>query len=186
MPRGGARSRSGPVPKPASEKIREGTHKKRDGPPEGVRPANGKRPPMPTGLSATAKTAWKNLVDDLQASALLDSADAALYEAFAVQFSRAREARRLIDRHGMLVPGAREGQLVANPMIRVEREALKAVQSLAAELAIGMGTRARLGLALARGGGAVRTGDEANAPNDAGADIGPSPRLQLVSGRATS
>lgn len=136
---------------------------------------------MPTGLSASMKTAWNTLLADLEASALLDSADAPLYEAFAVAHGRAREARRLISKHGLLVGGARADQLVANPMIRVEREALAQVRMLAVELAIGMRARASLGLAVARGAGKKPAEpDDGDSPTLVG--IGPSPRLTAVPG----
>ncbi len=67
MARGGARPNSGPKSRPVDEKVREGTYRKdRDGPAEGVRPADGVRPKMPAGLSPRARTAWKILLDDLE------------------------------------------------------------------------------------------------------------------------
>lgn len=128
------------------------------------------------------QTAWKTLLDDLEASALLDSADAPLYEAFAVAHGRAREARGLIARHGLLVYGASVGQLVANPMIRVEREALAQVRMLAFELAIGMRARASLGMAVARGANRGVAGDDPSVEVAAAVGIGPSPRLTAVRG----
>lgn len=181
MARGGARANSGPKGKPTEDHVREGTYRRdKHGPKGGVRPADGKRPRQPAGLSVSAKNAWKALLDDLQASALLDSADAPLYEAFAVNIGRAREARRLIAKHGMLVPGAREGQLVANPMLRVEREALAQARMLAAELAIGMRARASLGIAIVRGAN-LRGGSE-DTPAADKTGIGPSPRLTALRG----
>jgi P27 family predicted phage terminase small subunit len=129
------------------------------------------------------KAAWTALLDDLESAALLDSADAPLYEAFAVAVGRAREARALVAKHGMLVPGAREGQLVANPMIRVERESLQQVRMLAEQLAIGMSARARLGLAVVRGARrAPADPDAPSGPEPARDGIGPSPRLHAVAG----
>lgn len=182
MARGGARPGGGAKAKPLQDHIREGTHRKdRHGPAEGIRPANGKRPKMPPALSASMKTAWNALLDDLEASALLDSADAPLYEAFAVTYGRVREARRLVTKHGMLIPGAREGTLVANPMIRVERESVTQLRYLAEQLAIGMRARASLGLAVARGARGAAAGEQPDAPAGPGG-IGPSPRLVGLTG----
>lgn len=176
MPRGGARVGSGPKAKPVGDKVREGTYRKdRDGPAEGIRPADNKRPKMPAGLSPRARSAWKVLLDGLEADALLDSADGPLYEAFAVNIGRAREARAAVTKHGLMVTNAR-GELVTNPAVRVEREALREVRMLAEQLAIGMSARARLGMAVARG---------ARAPAPEGEDgldteLGPSPRRLAV------
>lgn len=176
------RPTAGRKAKPTADHVREGTFRRdRHGPEQGVRPADGLRPRMPHGMSAAMKVAWKTLLDDLGRSELLDSADAPLYEAFAVAHGRAREARALVAKHGMLVDGAREGQLVANPMIRVEREALAQVRMLAVELAIGMRARASLGIAVARGAGGKRkpaAGEDRQAPGV----LGPSPRLRAVAG----
>lgn len=184
MPRGGARPRSGPPPKPRDDHLREGTFRRDRDQAEragAVRAADGKRPKMPTGLSPAMKTAWKTLLDDLEASALLDSADSPLYEAFAVAHGRAREARTLIEKHGMLIEGS-NGALVANPMLRVERESLTQLRYLADQLAIGIRTRAGLGLTVARGarGRASDTPDASAAPSSGG--IGASPRLIGLAG----
>lgn len=191
MPRGGSkagsRPNSGRKAKPLADHVAEGTHRKdRHGPAnvkgEGmVRGAGARRPPMPTGLDARMKTAWRTLLDDLEAAALLDIADAPLYEAFAVAFGRAREARALIKKHGMLVAGARDGTLVANPMIRVERESLQLLRQLADQLAVGMRTRASLGMAIVRGARKKET-EEPDAGAARASGIGPSPRLRALEG----
>lgn len=182
MARGGRRPGSGPKAKARTEKVREGTYRKdRDGPVETVRPPDGKRPPMPAGLPPRARTTWRSLLDDLERDALLDSADAPLYEAFAVNLARAREARAAVTRHGLLVAKS-NGDLVRNPAVQVEREALREVRMLAEQLAIGMSARARLGMAIARGAGASSSppADGPSSSSTAPAGIGPSPRLALV------
>lgn len=188
MPRGGARPGAGAPAKPLEEHLRDGTYRPdRHGPAAGVRPADGKRPPSPDGLTDAMQTAWDVLLDDLEASALLDSADAPLYEAFAVAHGRAREARSLVSEHGMLIRGAREGTLVANPMLKVERESLTQLRYLADQLAIGMRARASLGIAIARGSrGSGKPGaGPGESPRSSGG-IGPSPRLVGLSGGGDS
>jgi P27 family predicted phage terminase small subunit len=185
MARGGARVGSGPKAKPTAEKEREGTARRDRDLPDGVirPPADGKRPITPAGLTPQMKAAWTALLDDLESAALLDSADAPLYEAFAVAFGRAREARALVAKHGMLVAGAREGQLVANPMLKVEKESLQQLRMLAEQLAIGMSARARLGLAVVRGARRTPAAPDApSGPEPARDGIGPSPRLHAVAG----
>lgn len=177
--KGGRRPGSGRKARPPQEKIREGTYRPdRDGPEETLRPPDLTRPRMPVGMSSSAKTAWKTLLDDLEASALLDSTDAPLYEAFAINLARAREARRAVKTHGLLVTGS-GGQLAANPAVRLEREAMREVRMLADQLAIGMSARARLGMAVARGARA-KTPETGEPPRADG--IGPSPRLTALAG----
>lgn len=155
--RGGRRLGAGRKPKPLADHLHEGTyrphrHGRVDQEGRGiVAGAGARRPPMPSGLDARAKRAWKVLLKDLESAGLLDVADAPLYEAFVVMLSRAQCARALIDRDGMLVASPREGLLVANPMIRAERDALKLLEQLADQLAVGMRTRAALGMAIVRG-----------------------------------
>lgn len=178
MPR---RPGAGRKPKPLDDHIAEGTYRAdRHGPETpAIRKASGKRPPMPAGLNSREKTAWKRLLDGLEFEGLLDHADAPLYEVFAVQWARVKEARAAVHKHGTLVAKA-NGELVANPAIRIERDATDRVRQLADQLAIGLHTRSSLNLAVARGerGDARRL----EAPDDpAGADpIGPSPRLRAV------
>jgi P27 family predicted phage terminase small subunit len=180
MANGGRRPRAGRKPKPVSEHVRDGTFRPdRHGSQEpAIREADGRRPPMPQGFSAREKTAWKRLLDGLAAESLLDHADAPLYEAFAVQWARMKEARAAVHKHGLLLTNA-QGVLVANPAVRMERDAVDRVRQLADQLAIGLHTRSSLSLAVARGR-AVEA-DGAAPASAAGAElIGPSPRLRAV------
>lgn len=174
MPRGGRRPNTGPKAKPTDEKRREGGYR-RDRHGAGERPPDGKRPRPPAGLDERARTVWKSLLDGLEADAMIDSSDAPLYEAFAVNLARARQARAAVTKHGLVTTNER-GQLAANPAVRLEREALREVRMLAEVLAIGPSARARLGMAVARGA--------RDAPPAAGAEptgeLGPSPRLRAV------
>lgn len=139
------------------------------------------RPEPPDGMPQSALGPWHALLDDLERVALLDSADAPLYEAFATAVARAREARDAIEEHGLVVEGTR-GTLVANPAVRVEMQALTLIRTMADQLAIGPRARASLGIALARGvARAPKEGEEAQVAGTPGA-IGPSPRLKAVAG----
>lgn len=176
MPR---RPGSGRKAKPVEDHVREGTYKRSRHGPEtpAIRKADGRRPPMPQGFNAREKSAWRRLLDGLELEGLLDHADAPLYEAFAVQWARMKEARVHVHRHGTVVAKA-NGDLVANPAIRVERDAADRVRQLADQLAIGIHTRASLNLAVARG---HRAPAQTAGEDEPAADpIGPSPRLRAV------
>jgi P27 family predicted phage terminase small subunit len=177
MPR---RTGSGRKPKALEDHIAEGTYRpERHGPTESViRKADGKRPPLPPGFNLLEKRAWKRLLDGLEAESLLDHADAPLYEVFVVQWARVREARAEVHKHGTLVTGP-TGGLVANPAIKIERDASDRVRQLADQLAIGIHTRASLNLSIARGRRGDRT-EEGDVAPKAADSIGPSPRLRSV------
>lgn len=174
MPVGGRRAGSGRKAKPTEQKLREGA-RVRDRTPGVERPPDGKRPRPPAGLDARAKAAWKGLLDGLEADAMIDSSDAPLYEAFAVNLARARQARATIAKHGLVFRNDRGG-LSRNPAIAVERDALREVRMLSEVLAIGPSARARLGMSIARGARAPVADD----PEAATGELGPSPRLSVV------
>ena len=85
----------GRPPKPLEEHRRDGTE-----PSGGARPAvqlgGRERPDVPPGLDADARKVWDVVVEDLTAGNVLDRADWAAVEAFAIAVARARQARRAI------------------------------------------------------------------------------------------
>jgi P27 family predicted phage terminase small subunit len=98
---------------------------------------------MPSGLSASAKTAWKTLVEDLRDSGRLDSADWPLIEIAAVTIGRMREARRIVEREGLLAEGQR-GAMTKHPAYLIERENAAEVRHLLEHLGVGPVGRARV------------------------------------------
>lgn len=158
--------------KPIADHLAEGTYRPdRHGDVAGPFRATSGRPPMPRGLSEREKTAWRTITADLERHGILFRLDAPLIEAAAVQWARAREARALVRRHGLLVVGARGG-LVANPAVRMERDAWRLLVRLAGELGLSSTARARLGIA---------AGELPPVP-DGPEPIGPSPRLRAIEG----
>lgn len=97
---------------------------------------------MPAGLDADAKKAWAQLRGDCEA--VLDAADAAMLETAAHALGRLRQARRIVNRDGILVDG-RFGLLVENPVLKVERDAIGMLHRAMVELGIGPSARASLG-----------------------------------------
>jgi P27 family predicted phage terminase small subunit len=132
---------------------------------------------MPGGLSARQKTAWKTIVRDLEASALLDRADAGMIEAAAVAWGLAGDARAAA-KGRVLVPGQREGTQVANPAIKIQRDAWAQFRAIAAELGLSLAARGRLGLTLARGAHHERPPDRSG--DEQLDELGESPRAQIL------
>lgn len=106
-------------------------------------------PKMPAGLPERAKTVWKQLVEDMSESGILDRADWPLIEVAAVTICRMREAREVIKREGMIVEGQRGP--TTHAAYKIERECMAEVRQLLDHLGIGPVGRSRLGLAGKKG-----------------------------------
>jgi len=102
-------------------------------------------PSMPRGLSKTAQTAWRALVADMSEAGILDRADGPLLEVAAVLVGRMRDARRVIERDGPVIVGAR-GTLVKSPYLLIEERCQSELRLLMEQLGCGPVGRARLGL----------------------------------------
>ena len=140
-----------------------------------TRPRTGgdlKFPRMPTGLSPSAKTAWKTLVDDLFANDLLESADWPLIEIAAVTIGRMREARRIVEREGLLADGQR-GAMTKHPAYLIERENAAEVRHLLEHLGVGPIGRSRIN------GGAVSKTKTKTMTEEFDSKVGPSARQKL-------
>ncbi len=130
-------------------------------------------PRMPLGLNAYQKTAWRTVVADLSKANLLDHADAAVIEAFAVFWGRARQARAMVNREGLLSKSAHGG---AHAAVGIEERSFREVRQLADQLPLSPWGRARLGLHLG-----ITPSVGVGADEDLARELGPSPRqLHLV------
>ena len=159
---------AGRKPVPAEERRRRG---EASAPPPTVIGGRAE-PDMPRGLSERSKRAWRQIVRDLAAANILDRADAFVIEALAIHVGRAREARAIIAREGLLSKTAHGG---AHAAVGIEERAWREVRQLADQLPMSPWGRARLGLNLARGGG---EGADAEMERE----IGPAPRLRVMGG----
>jgi P27 family predicted phage terminase small subunit len=153
----------GQKPKPVERHRLEGTFR----PSRHAKPplrADGRRPPQPAGLFAEAQAAWRQLVAELERERMLHRADRFMLEAAAVALGRARQARRIVAREGLIARGDRGD--VTHPALRIERAALAELRLLLDSSGLSATSRARLGLA----------GEPDQEPFAA---IGPSPRHRL-------
>lgn len=105
---------------------------------------------MPAGLSKRAQTAWKAIVADLEAGGILDFADWPIVEAAAVAIGRAREARAMVNKEGLVIPG-QKGNRTRHPALGIELEAWKEVRQLADHIGLSPAGRERLGMAGVKG-----------------------------------
>jgi P27 family predicted phage terminase small subunit len=157
----------GRKPKPIAEHVKAGTYR-RDRHDRRTPSADGRAPRMPSGLSPAMRAAWRRVVGALEAQGTLDSADAAMVEAAAALWARAREARALVAKEGLICRGDRGW--VQHPAVRIERESLTALRLVCEQLGLSPVARARLGL-----------GDRRDA-DPLTELVGPSPRLIAIEG----
>jgi len=103
-------------------------------------------PSPPTGLPAEARDVWDTIVPTLEKVGLLDGIDAVALEGLCVLVARARAARELVERDGIVAHTAK-GVPVVHPAVRVERDAWQAFLRFAEQYALTPVARTRLGLA---------------------------------------
>lgn len=108
------------------------------------------RPTMPPGLNDRQKTAWRSIVRDLERAGILDRADAGVIEAAAIAWGRAREARAIVNREGLLATNS-QGR-VGHPALAIEQAAWKEFRQLADQLPLSPWGRQRLSITIGSGG----------------------------------
>jgi P27 family predicted phage terminase small subunit len=130
--------------KPTPPEVRQRRGEKRRGRDIPILIGGRDAPPMPRGLSGPMQTIWRQVVRDLAGANVLDRADWAIVEAFVVTVARAREARALVQAHGLITANSQGA--VANPALLIEERAWKEVRQLAEQLPLSPLGRARLNL----------------------------------------
>jgi P27 family predicted phage terminase small subunit len=144
-------------------------------PPRGRKPfphtelADGKRPPMPRNLPPAAKTAWAQILAELERAGTLASCDALIVELACIAVGRVRECRAQLAHEGLQVRSERGA--IVHPLARLEVAMMSQARQLLAEVGLTPTSRARLGA------GALVD------PLVPFAAIGPSPRVSRL--RAT-
>lgn len=159
----------GPKPKPAEVKRKTGSKHQTQTVLVGGRQA----PRMPAQLSPRAKTAWRQLVSDMEGAGILDKADWPLIEVTANLIANYRHAVEMGNREGIVCEG-QKGNPTTSPWFRISMETGKEIRQLLEHLGIGPVGRSRLGMA---GGKAKKSLSSEMADR-----IGPSEGLKLVKG----
>ena len=106
-------------------------------------------PDAPHGFTEFQREAWHEVVADLRAGELFDSADRYAVETFCVLLGRFRELRSLInDREGLdrYLAETTRGTWTANTLVTQERETARELRLMAGELGLTAIARTKLGL----------------------------------------
>lgn len=134
-------ARPGPKPLPTHLKVMQGTRSDRVNLAE---PKPKKAPPRcPAWLSPEAKTVWRRLTAQLKTMGMLYAADEDIIAAYANAVVTYQKATKLVEEHGLLIPGRRD-DLVTNPAVRIQRDAAQLIRQLAGELGLTPSSRSRL------------------------------------------
>ena len=97
----------------------------------------------PRGLDADVSKAWDQLAGLL--AHVLDESDAPVLEAGATALAMVRQAAAAWSANPVVLVESRLGEMVANPVLRVRRDALVQWRQFAEQLGVGPVARARLG-----------------------------------------
>jgi P27 family predicted phage terminase small subunit len=102
-------------------------------------------PEPPSFLLPGAKAEWKRIAGELHRLGMLTALDVGPFAAYCQAVARMDEAERLLAESGgaLTVIGARGGQM-ANPLLRIARDAATAVIKIGAEFGLSPSARTRL------------------------------------------
>jgi P27 family predicted phage terminase small subunit len=89
----------------------------------------------PRGFTHAEKRAWNEIIALLHAQAKLAGTNPGAVEAAATQLARAREARQLLKKQGLLSTGS-QGQSVSSPLLKIERDAWRSFLQACATLGL--------------------------------------------------
>lgn len=133
----------------------------------------------PEGVCAEVKDAWSAFWADRPASLLTPAARVVLNR-WARSLDRYIRASSEADQEPLITGST--GQLVANPLYRVAKDALSTVEHCEAQLGIGPLHAAGLGLATINEGRALQQMNAKYAGDEGVAEDEPDPRLRVISG----
>lgn len=132
----------GPKPKPTALKLLAGNPGKRAINRDEPRPETGMGS-CPSWLPKAAKAEWGRVVPELERLGMLAKVDRAALIAFCQAVALTEDAQRMLDEHGILVPGA-QGGFVKNPAATVVKEAAATIRGFAGEFGLTPSARSRL------------------------------------------
>lgn len=153
MPRGGRRSRSGPPPKPTALRAITGDTRRQAKAPGDHEPKPAReRPPRPGHLRETAVVAWDDLCELLDGMGVLTVADGYALEMLVEAYADWRDARAMIELHGMTQPKWMidpEGEvcvagIVARPEVGMADKAWRRFHAMLCEFGLTPAARTRV------------------------------------------
>lgn len=101
-------------------------------------------PEAPADLDDDARFVWDRVLREFGHTGVIRAADTDVFRLYCEAVARSEEAAKLLKQTGPLIRGARNGELVRNPLHSVVRDNAQLVVRLAAEL--GLTPSARTGL----------------------------------------
>lgn len=133
----------GPARKPEALASLEGNPGKRDygdtpKPKEGA-------PTPPHWLKAESLAEWGRIVPELESIGLLSVVDRASLTAYVTSWATFAECAQDIEERGVMVPG-RDGDLVKNPSVAMQRDALAQIKIWCTEFGLTPSARAKMQL----------------------------------------
>ena len=133
----------GPMPTPTKLKVLRGeTRPSRLNRTEPKPLAN--LPRMPLDMGPAAKTVWRSVLREMGATGVILAVDADILRVYCDSVARYLHASTMLEASGPLIRGARNGDLVKNPLTQIVRDNAVLVRSFAREL--GLTPSARTGL----------------------------------------
>jgi len=128
--------------KPDVIKMAEGTYRK-DRASKNTPVDSGNVPRCPFPVSSIAGRRWKQIVVGLERLGIIDEVDLTHLEGLCFQYQRAKEADKLVAKHGLLTE-TNKGDLVANPACRISSDAWAKVRSYGNDLGLNHLSRQRM------------------------------------------
>lgn len=150
----------GPAPKPAALNNLEGDPGNRRGTDVANPEPRKGAPNPPAWLSGEALAEWGRVVPELDAIGLLSVVDRAALTAYVTAWATFVDASKDIDARGTVVEG-REGNLVKNPSVAMQRDAVTQIKAWCAEFGLTPSGRSRMQLPSENGNG----GEDADVKN---------------------
>jgi P27 family predicted phage terminase small subunit len=132
----------GPKPKTPEQRLKDGSKKRpdhADDPPE----YEPDIPDCPEHLAGEARIEWDRLVERLHTAGTLTQEARSTLAGYCLTWQRHIDAGRLVAEHGILLEDGK-GKLFKNPACNVEQDALRQMNSFAAELGITPSSRGRV------------------------------------------
>lgn len=108
-------------------------------------------PTPPHWLKAESLAEWGRIVPELEAIGLLSVVDRSALTAYVTSWATFAECAQDIEARGVMVPG-RDGDLVKNPSVAMQRDALQQIKVWVTEFGLTPSARAKMTLPSEMGG----------------------------------
>lgn len=102
-----------------------------------------KIPPCPEHLSEAAKREWDSMSKELASMGLLTKIDGAALAGYCDAYGRWAEASLMLQKHGMIMKGAKGGP-IQSPYLQIVNRALEQMRSFLIEFGMTPSSRARI------------------------------------------